>query len=66
MQILVETTSSTITNHAGLFPIGRFFKTSDFGEEIAAVSKIRDRKGVPSDRDIIFCMIALFAGMSQT
>jgi len=61
MQIRVESTSSNITNHAGLFKIGRFFKTTDFGKGITAVSKIRDRKGVPSDRDIVFCMIALFA-----
>jgi hypothetical protein len=61
MKIRVETTSSTLTNHAGLFHIGRFFKTSDFGKEINAVSTVRDRKGVPSDRDIVFCMIALYA-----
>jgi hypothetical protein len=61
MQIRVESTTSNITNHAGLFKIGRFFKTSGFGKEIDAVSKIRDRKGVPSDRDIVFCMIALYA-----
>lgn len=61
MQIRVESTTSNITNHAGLFKIGSFFKTSDFGREIDAVSKIRDRKGVPSDRDVVFCMIALYA-----
>lgn len=61
MQIHVESTTSTITNHAGLYRIGSFLKTSGFGKEIDAVSKIRDRKGVPSDRDVVFCMIALFA-----
>lgn len=61
MQIRVETTTSDLTNHAGLFKIGSFFKTSDFGKDITSVSRIRDRKGVPSDRDIVFCMIALYA-----
>jgi len=61
MKIRIETTGSTLTNHAGLFHIGRFLKSSDFGKEINAVSTVRNRKGVPSDRDIVFCMIALYA-----
>lgn len=35
--------------------------SSEFGKEISAVSTFRDRKGIPSDRDIVFCMIALYA-----
>lgn len=60
MNIRVESTSSTITNHAGLFPIGEFFKKSDFGKDINAHSSVVERKGVPSDRDVVFSMIALY------
>lgn len=60
MKIRVETTSSNLTNHAGLFQIGQFFKISAFGDDINAVSKVRIKKGVPTDRDIVFCMIALY------
>ncbi|MFZ1729587.1 MAG: IS1380 family transposase [Bacteroidota bacterium] len=61
MKIHVGTTKSNLTSHAGLFQIGEFFKTSGFRSAIDAVSTVKARKGVPSDSDIVFCMIALYS-----
>lgn len=61
MKINVTTTDLNITNHAGLIKIGEFLRNSSFGDEINALSTVRERKDVPSDRDIVYCMIGLYA-----